>query len=843
VTAYDLVCRRLHEVTGYAGRNGSWRCPAHDDRNPSLSVKAANDGTVLLHCHAGCHSADILAALALDVRDLFDTPKKNDIVAVYDYVDEGGALLFQVVRKADKRFVQRRPDGAGAWVWKLGDTRRVLYRLPEVIAAVAAGTMVFVVEGEKDADRLAAAGYVATTNPHGAGKWRATYNASLAGADVTIIADRDEPGRAHARAVADQLTGIAAHVWIVEPTKGKDASDHLAAGLDVGDMTVEYDSATEPPGGRMVSYDEAYGDTPTPSATKKTVAVLLVEIAEELYDFGCVSEQRGHVAGNPGDDPVAVFTYASPKGNPDIKRPLADIRPDIAAVYEATYGTVPTKTALGDAMMVLQGKARRQAPSEATPTLLSILGGGSVATQLVEMAHEHYTLGVTETGEVYAVAKDGPNIARRLRGGRRSLRADLARAYFEKHKTAAGAQALADALLVLEGEAQGLDPTVVHLRCGRALDGRLVLDLCRDDGLVALIDGSRWELTDSPVVLWRTNASLPLPTPDPAGNLDRLRVLLNVRDEDWPLIVAWLVAALIPDVPHAVLLLKGEHGTAKSTAARLLTSLLDRAASQLRTAPRDVEDWAVACAGSWVTCLDNVSHLQSWLQDAICRAVTGDRLLRRQLYTDSDVAVLAYKRVLALTSIDPGSLNGDLADRLLTVELERIAEADRLSEERLANVWGAAHPQVLGGLLNLTVDVLAALPQVRSAGLPRMADFARVMLAVDEVLGTSAYETYAEQAGSTAEQVADADSVSVAIRRSITTTVTGTASALLERLTPDKPPRDWPTTPQAMGGRLSRAAPALRRLGWLVEPPVRTVRVREWTIAPPHAEEYPAEMA
>jgi putative DNA primase/helicase len=235
MTAFDLVCRRLLEVTGHSGHNGSWRCPAHDDRSPSLSVSKANDGTVLVHCHAGCSSADVLAALDLELRDLFVRRNGDDLTA-YDYVDERGELLFQVVRKPGKRFAQRRPDGSGGWIYNLGDTRRVLYRLLEVAAAVAAGIVVYVVEGEKDADRARAAGYVATTNPQGAGKWRPGYNETLRGADVVIVADRDEAGYAHARDVARHLDGVAARVRIVEPATGKDLSDHLAAGHNIDEL-------------------------------------------------------------------------------------------------------------------------------------------------------------------------------------------------------------------------------------------------------------------------------------------------------------------------------------------------------------------------------------------------------------------------------------------------------------------------------------------------------------------------------------------------------------------------------------------------------------------------------
>jgi hypothetical protein len=574
---------------------------------------------------------------------------------------------------------------------------------------------------------------------------------------------------------------------------------------------------------------------------KKSAATRLVDIADELFTFGCVHEQRGGHGVDPRTDPVAVHSFAMPKANPTMKRPLADIREDLAAVYLATYGEAPNAHALGDAMTVLEGKARRAGPTEDPDgSLLAqlLLGGkNSIATELVKLAEELFTLGITDTGEAYAVPKNGPNVARTLRGGRRSLRSELAKIYFDKHKAAANAQALADALLVLEGKAQSEDPTEVALRVGRhPIDGRLVLDLGTDDGRAVLIGAYGWEIVNrSPVLFWRTNATLPLPTPDEFGNLDDLRGLLNIGDQDWPLVVAWLVAALIADMPHPVLLLRGEHGTAKSTVARLLTSLIDRCASQLRTAPRNVEDWAVACAGSWATCLDNVSDIQPWLQDAICRAVTGDGLLRRALYTNSDVSVLAFRRVIALTSIDAGRLHGDLADRLLTIELDRITDHARTSEADMQAKWSALHPRVLGGLLHVAVNVLRALGPIRHHDLPRMADYARVLLAVDAVKGTSAFATYCEQAGRTAEQVAESDSVAIAITVRIAEPWTGTATQLLEKLSSHDKPSDWPATPQAMGGRLTRLAPTLRALGWTVEQLQRLPKkgTRQWRIVPP----------
>jgi putative DNA primase/helicase len=165
----------------------------------------------------------------------------RNIEATYDYPDESGALLSQVVRYpagTEPRFRQRRPSNApGEWIWNLKNTRRVPYRLTEVITSIAAGKLLFVAEGEKDSDNLCALGFAATTNPGGAGKWRSEYSECLRGADVVVVGDNDEPGRAHVRQVAASLRGTAKRVRVLElakmwpecPAKG-DISDWIAAG-------------------------------------------------------------------------------------------------------------------------------------------------------------------------------------------------------------------------------------------------------------------------------------------------------------------------------------------------------------------------------------------------------------------------------------------------------------------------------------------------------------------------------------------------------------------------------------------------------------------------------------
>jgi hypothetical protein len=214
-------------------------CPCHEDRTPSLHLWLDDKGLVAFDCKAGCDwqtVRDELGRLGLDVGQRSERSNGHGkILATYPYTDETGELLYEAVRFDPKDFRQRRPDGKGGWTWKLGDTRRVLYHLPRVVAAVKAGKKaIVVVEGEKDVEALEALGVVATTNAGGAGKWREEYTKAVAGAKlVVLLPDNDEPGREHAAKVAESLTRAGAPYVIVGlpglAEKG-DVSDWLAAG-------------------------------------------------------------------------------------------------------------------------------------------------------------------------------------------------------------------------------------------------------------------------------------------------------------------------------------------------------------------------------------------------------------------------------------------------------------------------------------------------------------------------------------------------------------------------------------------------------------------------------------
>ena len=212
-------------------------CPAHNDRNPSLSV-SKNTNKILLHCKAGCLTPQILAKLNISERDLFLTdPQTPTIEAIYQYHDANRQLLFEVVRYTPKAFKQRRPDGKDRYIWNLNSITPVIYRLPDIITAITRGDTIYITEGEKDADTLVNLGLIATTNPMGAGKWKPEYSDSLQGANVVLIPDTDSEGKKHGISVIDSLRGKIKSLEVLQiPSSAKDVTAWLEQGHTKEDL-------------------------------------------------------------------------------------------------------------------------------------------------------------------------------------------------------------------------------------------------------------------------------------------------------------------------------------------------------------------------------------------------------------------------------------------------------------------------------------------------------------------------------------------------------------------------------------------------------------------------------
>ena len=263
------VDRFLSKLNGVRSSSNGWeaRCPCrNDDNNPSLSIALGQDDKVLATCHRGqgCSIVEICQAVGLKVTDLYPPRKeerKLSLVATYDYRNEKGELLFQKQRFVDqwgkKTFRQRRPDPAnpGKYIFSLDDTPKILYKLPEIIEAKKNSEIIWLVEGEKDADNISKLGFCATTPPNGAGKWLDIHTRALEGAQVWIVADNDIVGRQHAQTVAKTLekNGCTVISW-VPPNNFKDVSELLGAGKSLDDL-IELKNA-EPLSGEVEHEEE-----------------------------------------------------------------------------------------------------------------------------------------------------------------------------------------------------------------------------------------------------------------------------------------------------------------------------------------------------------------------------------------------------------------------------------------------------------------------------------------------------------------------------------------------------------------------------------------------------------
>lgn len=459
----------------------------------------------------------------------------------------------------------------------------------------------------------------------------------------------------------------------------------------------------------------------------------------------------------------------------------------------------------------------------------------TVADRVVALARQRYELGCTSTGEAYA-RREGSHVIRSMRGTG-GLRTEVAALYLDRYGQVPRQQALTDALTAIEGLALHQPPADAHLRVAAA-NHAVWVDTARGDDAVFRIGPDTWDtvLDGVPVLFRRSELTAPYPEPKPGGSVDWLWNHVNVNVRDRPLLLAWMIDALInPDTAKPVLAVTGEQGSGKSTTCNRLVALVDPSTVPLRQPPRDPDQWTVqAGAGSRVVALDNMSTLQPWLSDALCRAATGDGLVKRALYTDTGLSVVRFRRSIVLNGIDWGSTPGDLADRIVPLELDRIDDAARLREREAAETWTAEQPRILHALLDLAAQVLGQLSTVELPHAPRMADFARVVATVDQLMGTSGMDRYQEHRQRLASSALDGNPFITALVE-LGRPFYGTSAELLTHVdAPDgRMPRGWPTDAAAVTNLVKRNAPQLRRLGWAVEEDLdRHRKAKTWRLDP-----------
>jgi hypothetical protein len=390
-------------------------------------------------------------------------------------------------------------------------------------------------------------------------------------------------------------------------------------------------------------------------------------------------------------------------------------------------------------------------------------------------------------------------------------------------------QAIADALAMFEAKAQLRGPErPVFLRVGEA-EGAIYLDLANDQWQVVEITSSGWRVCDrSPVCFRRTNGMQALPCPVPGGSIESLRPFLNVADDgSWYLVIGWLVGALRPIGPYPLLVLQGEQGSAKSTAARILRKLIDPSVSPLRTVPPGERDLMISAVNAHVLSFDNLSGIAPWLSDALCRLSTGGGFAIRELYTNTEETILDAQRPVILNGIDDLAIRQDLVDRAIVLNHPSIPESSRRPEGDLWDAFEEVRPGILGALCTAVATALARYSAIDLPRTPRMADFAKWVAAASPAFGWSEQDfliTYTRNRREAVELGLEASLVAGLIRSLLEgqTEWCDTASELLNefRLSTsetDQRSRAWPRSAHALTGQIRRLMPALRSIGIAIE--------------------------
>jgi hypothetical protein len=266
--------------------------------------------------------------------------------------------------------------------------------------------------------------------------------------------------------------------------------------------------------------------------------------------------------------------------------------------------------------------------------------------------------------------------------------------------------------------------------------GLIFIDLCNDKGQVARVDAQGWKVLDaSPVKFTRSSTMAPLPIPVAGGCIEELLGHINMPPEDLPLVVGWLMGALMPKAPRPVLCLSGGAGSAKSTATRTLRDIIDPRSTGLGGAVSNERDLVAALAQSHVLACDNLSAISNRMSDAFCRVATGGSLGARALYTNDEQHAVETVRPILINGIPDLVHRGDLGSRAISIRLKPIAKGSYRPESEMKANFAAAHPRLLGCILDGLASGLARFGEVDRSNLPRMADFAAFATAAEPAFG------------------------------------------------------------------------------------------------------------
>lgn len=449
----------------------------------------------------------------------------------------------------------------------------------------------------------------------------------------------------------------------------------------------------------------------------------------------------------------------------------------------------------------------------------------TLSDRLVDLILGEFELWCSTTGEAHVTfTKDGSKQNWPLRS--RPVRSFVAVRFRECFGQVIGSQALEDAIRYLEALAfQEASVHKIWRRTGQ--DGNCIyVDLVNESWDVVKITPYGWEIiTDCPIKFCRTSQMQALPEPIAGEPIDYLRGFVNAADDQqFKLIVAWLVAALYPVGPYPILMISGEQGSGKSNLSRVLRSLVDPNSADVRSMPKDERNLAASATNSHCLVFDNLSSLSTAQSDMLCRVSTGGGFSHRKLYEDTEEVVNHLSNPVLLNGITEFGTKPDLLDRSMAIHLPRITDDCRKSLRQFEREFEVVRPEILGALLTALSAALRRIDCIELGLAPRMADFTTLIEAAAPGLGwdqgdfLAAYNTNRDDL---VDKSLDQSPLAAAIKafiRDQEVDWNGTPTKLYEELSASvleevKKSPAWPKSPVAFGSSINRVVAPLRNQG------------------------------
>lgn len=305
----------------------------------------------------------------------------------------------------------------------------------------------------------------------------------------------------------------------------------------------------------------------------------------------------------------------------------------------------------------------------------------------------------------------------------------LAMLFYDTNNKVANAEAITNAIHVLQAKAENGDKTFpLSLRVAWN-NGDILYDLTNEKWQCVKISQQGWEIIDNtpnPMFIRHNQISQAYPDKNYDNDIfDRFLQLTNLKEEKVRILLkVYIISTFIPDIPHAILILHGGQGSAKTTSQELVKLTIDPAKPRTLTIYGDIKEFIQQLAHNYVVFYDNLKRTPQWLSDEACKAVTGVGSTKRKLYTDDDSIVYEYRRCLGFNGINNSLTEPDALDRSIMIELQRIRKEDRKQDGDIMTQFLELRPKLLGYIFDMLVKTLQIKPTIRLNDLPRMADFA-----------------------------------------------------------------------------------------------------------------------